>query len=135
MKKRIILLVLVLVGLKGFGQYDPQARTILDNMSDKIRSIESYSADISNALVNEADGINDKFEGKITVKEDMYRLELEEQVVINNGTTVWTYLPDVNEVNIDNYDPDADEIRLQKFMKHIKTATNIYSWEKKQKMV
>ena len=114
MKKRIILLALVLVGLKGFGQYDPQARTILDNMSDKIRSIGSYSADISNSLVNEADGINDKFEGKITVKEDMYRLELEEQVVINNGTTVWTYLPDVNEVNIDNYDPDADEITPSK---------------------
>ena len=32
------------------------------------------------------------------------------QEIINDGTTVWTYLPDVNEVNIDTYAPDDDEI-------------------------
>ena len=115
MKKVIILVALVCVGMASvFAQYDPEARTILDGMSDKIRSINAYSADISNSLINEADGINDKFEGKIVVQSDKYRLELEEQVVINNGTTVWTYLPDVNEVNIDNYDPDEDEITPSK---------------------
>lgn len=115
MKKVIILTALVGVGVvKSFGQYDPQARTILDNMSDKIRSIDAYSADISNSLINEADGINDKFEGKIVVQSEKYKLELDEQVVINNGTTVWTYLPDVNEVNIDNYDPEEDEITPSK---------------------
>ena len=102
MKKVIILVALVCVGMANvFAQYDPEARTILDGMSDKIRSINAYSADISNSLINEADGINDKFEGKIVVQSDKYRLELEEQEVINNGTTVWTYLPDVNEVNIE----------------------------------
>ena len=30
---------------------------------------------------------------------------LPEQEVINNGSTIWTYLPDAKEVNIDNYDP------------------------------
>ncbi|MEM7108979.1 MAG: outer membrane lipoprotein carrier protein LolA [Bacteroidota bacterium] len=115
MKKYAILVVLVCLSATSlFGQYDPQARTILDNMSDKVRSIKAYSADISNTLVNEVDGINDKFEGKIVVQSDKYKLELEEQVVINNGTTVWTYLPDVNEVNIDNYDPDEDEITPSK---------------------
>ncbi|MEM9389832.1 MAG: outer membrane lipoprotein carrier protein LolA [Bacteroidota bacterium] len=115
MKKVIILVAFVSFGMTNvFAQYDPDARTILDNMSDKIRSINAYSADISNSLINEADGINDKFEGKIVVQSDKYRLELDEQVVINNGTTVWTYLPDVNEVNIDNYDPDEDEITPSK---------------------
>ncbi|MEM1405390.1 MAG: outer membrane lipoprotein carrier protein LolA [Bacteroidota bacterium] len=115
MKKVIILVAFVFFGMTNvFAQYDPEARTILDNMSDKIRSINAYSADISNSLINEADGINDKFEGKIVVQSDKYRLELDEQVVINNGTTVWTYLPDVNEVNIDNYDPDEDEITPSK---------------------
>ncbi|MEM9858319.1 MAG: outer membrane lipoprotein carrier protein LolA [Bacteroidota bacterium] len=115
MKKYLILVLVLCVGaINLFGQYDPQARTILDNMSDKVRAIDAYSADISNSLVNEIDGINDTFEGKIIVQADKYKLELDEQVVINNGTTVWTYLPDVNEVNIDNYDPDEDEITPSK---------------------
>ncbi len=114
MKKYIFLVVIGLTGVTAYAQYDPQAREVLDNMSEKIRSINAYSASISNSLVNEVEGINDEFKGKITVKGDMYRLELDEQVVINNGTTVWTYLPDVNEVNIDNYDPDEDEITPSK---------------------
>ena len=114
MKKYLFLMVTWLAGAAAYAQYDPQAREVLDNMSENIRSIGAYSASISNSLVNEAEGINDEFKGKITVKGDMYKLELDEQVVINNGTTVWTYLPDVNEVNIDNYDPDEDEITPSK---------------------
>ena len=107
-------LLLTMLARHSFAQYDPKAREVLDTMSDKIKSIDAYSADISYSLINEVDGINDQFKGKIVVKKDMYKLELPEQVVINNGTTVWTYLPDVNEVNIDNYDPDEDEITPSK---------------------
>ena len=38
----------------------------------------------------------------------MYRLKTDEQEIINNGETVWTYLPDVNEVNIDNFSDEGD---------------------------
>ena len=30
--------------------------------------------------------------------------------IINDGSTVWTYLEEVNEVNIDDYDPDEGDI-------------------------
>ena len=39
-----------------------------------------------------------------------FGLSLDDQEIINNGTTVWTYLPSAKEVNIDNYDPDSDDI-------------------------
>ena len=39
-------------------------------------------------------------QGKVVVKENKYRLILGGQVVINNGETVWTYLPDANGVHI-----------------------------------
>ena len=32
------------------------------------------------------------------------------QEIINNGTTVWTYLPSAKEVNIDNFDAQSDDI-------------------------
>ncbi len=98
----------------SFGQYDPNALKVLDAMSAKYKKIPSYSANITSSLINETEGISEDFSGKIVVKGEMYKLELEEQVVINNGTTVWTYLPDVNEVNIDTYSPDEDEISPSK---------------------
>lgn len=114
MKKYLILLFLVAVGHTLSAQYDQQAKNILDAMSAKYKKIPAYSADITSSLINEVDGINEEFKGEITIMGDMYKLELDEQVVINNGTTVWTYLPDVNEVNIDTYNPDEDEISPSK---------------------
>jgi len=114
MKKLIALALFVLISQASFSQYDQKAKEVLDAMSAKYKKIPAYSANVTSALINEVDGINEEFKGEITVKGDMYKLKLEDQTVINNGNTVWTYLPDVNEVNIDTYDPDEDEISPSK---------------------
>ncbi len=114
MKKLSLLLLCMLTVTVGWAQRDENALKVLDAMSAKYKKIPAYSADITSSLINETEGINEEFGGKITVKGDKYKLELDEQVVINNGETFWTYLPDVNEVNIDNYDPDEDEISPSK---------------------
>lgn len=114
MKKVIFLITFCVFGFASMAQYDQKALDILDAMSAKYKKIPSYSAQFSSSLINETDGINEEFKGKIVVKGEKYLLEMEEQIVINNGVTVWTYLPDANEVNIDNYDPDEDEITPSK---------------------
>ena len=114
MKKTLLVALLGLFTSTAWSQYDADAKRVLDAMSAKYKKIPAYVADISSSLINETDGINEEFKGKISVKGEMFRLELDEQVVINNGTTVWTYLPDVNEVNIDNYDPDEEEMSPSK---------------------
>ncbi len=114
MKKMLIVTLLSLFATSVWSQYDQNALAILDAMSAKYKKIPSYSANITSSLINETEGLNEKFSGKISVKGEKYKLELDEQVVINNGTTVWTYLPDVNEVNIDDYDPEDDEISPSK---------------------
>ena len=110
----LVVALLGLISTTAWSQYDAEAKKVLDAMSAKYKKIPAYVADISSSLVNETDGINEEFKGKISVKGEMFKLELDEQVVINNGTTVWTYLPDVNEVNIDNYDPDEEEMSPSK---------------------
>jgi len=44
------------------------------------------------------------------VQGDKYRLNMGGQEIVNDGETVWTYLEEVNEVNIDNYDPAEGDI-------------------------
>ncbi|QSE97645.1 LolA family protein [Fulvivirga lutea] len=114
MKKILLAVVFGVFATASMAQYDENALAVLDAMSAKYKKIPAYSANITSSLINETEGLNEKFSGKIAVKGEMYKLELEEQLVINNGTTVWTYLPDVNEVNIDNYNPEDDEMSPSK---------------------
>jgi outer membrane lipoprotein-sorting protein len=96
------------------AQYDPKALEILDAMSTKYRSIEAFEANISCTLTNDVDQVNEAFNGKIAVKGDKFRMTLPEQEVINNGVTIWTYLPEAKEVNIDNYDPNSEDVNPSK---------------------
>ncbi len=97
------------------------AKSILDGMSVKYKEIPSFTANIDYTMVNKADGISDTFIGSIAVKGDMFSLKMGGQEIINNGVTVWTYLPDDNEVNIDNHSAEAGDI----------TPSSIYTIYKK----
>lgn len=110
MKNLVLAFFLVFCGIPGYAQYDPKALEILDAMSKKYKAIPAFEANISYTLFNETEKINEEVKGKITVKGDMFRLALKEQEVINNGVTVWTYLPEEKEVNIDNFDPNSDDV-------------------------
>lgn len=114
MKKSLLAIILVAFAKTTFAQYDPKALEILDAMSEKYKKIPAFEANIAYTLTNDIEKISEEFKGKITVKGDKYRLALPEQEVINNGSTIWTYLPDVKEVNIDNYDPESDDINPSK---------------------
>src|SRR5271154_4751739 len=115
MKKLLFAACLMFLVNISFAQYDPKALEILESMSKKYRAIPSFEASFSYTLTNEMEKINEEFKGKMTVKGEKFRLVLPEQEVINNGITVWTYLPDAKEVNVDDADPNSDEINISKF--------------------
>lgn len=114
MKRLIFTLISLFLIQIANAQYDPKALEILDAMSKKYKSIPAFEANIAYTMTNDVEKINEEFKGKITVKGDKFRLALPEQEVINNGTTLWTYLPEAKEVNIDNYDPNSEDINPSK---------------------
>ena len=114
MKKPLLAILPLLLVKLALAQYDPKALETLDAMSKRYKSIPVFEVNLSYSMTNEVEKINEEFKGKITVKGDKYRLVLPEQEVINNGTTLWTYLPEAREVNIDNYDPNSDDINPSK---------------------
>jgi outer membrane lipoprotein carrier protein len=120
MKKIVFALAGALFIKVSVAQYDPKALEVLEAMSKKYKSISSFEATLTSSLVNESANVKDEFKGKITVKGDKYRLELPEQQVYNNGTTVWTYLPEQKEVNIDNFDPKSEELNPSKIFEMYK---------------
>lgn len=92
------------------AQYDPKAKEILDAMSNRYQEIGSFASDFSYSMDNPTQSISEDFEGKIVVEGDKYRLNMGGQEIVNDGNTVWTYLEEVNEVNIDNYEPAEGDI-------------------------
>lgn len=103
------------------AQNDPKAGEILDAMSSRYKSIKGFKADFSYSMESPGSGIKENASGEITVKDNKFHLKLGGQEVINNGSTVWTYIKDANEVTITDYEPDADDI----------TPSNIYTLYKK----
>ncbi len=120
---RGILVVLLSFMGSGFvhGQYDEDAKNILDKMSSKYKSIDSFTASITYSLDNDEDDIHDTFSGRIGIKGSMFRMQADEQEIIINDGNVWTYLADENEVNIDDYSPEEEDV----------TPSNIYTIYKK----
>lgn len=114
MKKLIFAFFALILTFNAFSQYDPKALQILEAMSNKYKNITAFEANIAYTMSNDVEKINEEFKGKITVKGDKFRLALPEQEVINNGATIWTYLPEAKEVNIDNYDPGSEDVNPSK---------------------
>jgi len=114
MKNLVLVCLALILAITASAQYDPKALEILDAMSKRFKSIQSFEANFAYTLTNDVEKVNEEFKGKIAVKGDKFRMILPEQEVINNGATVWTYLPDAKEVNIDNYDPSSDDVNPSK---------------------
>ncbi len=120
MKKLVFAALLMFAGTISYSQYDPKALEILEAMSKKYKEITAFEANLTSGMTNETEGVKEELKGKITVKGDKFRLLLDDQEIINNGTTVWTYLPSAKEVNIDNFDPGSDDVNPTKIFEMYK---------------
>src|SRR5690606_30863955 len=100
MKKTMLLLATLLLVLHSFGQDDPKSKAIVDALIAKNKSYKSFDADFTSRLVNTSSKLDLKQEGNIKVKDRKFRLTLLDNIVINDGTVLWTYSKKTNEVSM-----------------------------------
>ncbi len=109
MKTIIALLTAALIfPITAGAQTDKKAKAILDEVSIKTKSFKTIRIDFTYQMENKAQKINDSFKGTIISKGDSYKLTFSGQEVISNGKTVWTFLKDANEVQINNVSHDEE---------------------------
>ncbi len=116
-------LLIVLVGLFGVAvaQIDQKAKDILDRMSEKYQNIPVYKTNFIYRLTNKVENVDEQFSGEIMVKGEKYVLMMSDQEIYNDGETIWTYIKEANEVNVDYYMPNEGDL----------SPNNIYSAYKK----
>lgn len=98
--------------MQAHAQYDPAALAVLDAMSSKYKKVEAFKASFSQKLTNESAGLDETISGDIAVKGDMYVLDVAGQKIFNDGTDIYTFNAEANEVTISSYDPEESEITL-----------------------
>ncbi|HRH37827.1 MAG TPA: outer membrane lipoprotein carrier protein LolA [Flavobacteriales bacterium] len=100
MKNALLLFASLLINLTATAQDDPKSKAIVDRLMTQAKTWTSFEADFSSRLQNTKDKLDVKQEGNMKVKGKKFRLQLEKNTVINDGTTLYTYSKETNEVTL-----------------------------------
>lgn len=97
--------LLIALGTTLFAQ-DQVAKDVLDRLSETTKSYKNMTVGFDFIFENKNQNINEKQKGILVLQEEMFRLEMDEQIIINDGESQWIYLADMNEVQIMEHDPE-----------------------------
>ncbi len=112
MSKFIIIILLSIIPERSLSQDNKIALDYLNSMSDKYKKMKGFTSSFTYSMQNLTENITDSFDGTISVKDEKYVLSIEGQKIINDSKTVWTYIEELNEVTISNFDPSEQEISI-----------------------
>ena len=110
MRKTLILILSMVTTLISAQTKDQKAISLLDEVSAKTKSYKSVKADFSYKMENKQAKINEEKQGTLLLSGDKYRLTVAGQVVISDGKTIWTYIEESNEVQINNLENKDDAL-------------------------
>lgn len=103
MKKIAWMLSLAFVmALPATAQKDQRAQSILDAMSKYYKSLKSYQASFT--FASAGGGSKESYKGDLTVKDAKFHLLLGGQEIFTDGKTMYTYVKESNEVNVQDYE-------------------------------
>ncbi|MFP4470569.1 MAG: LolA family protein [Bacteroidales bacterium] len=81
---------------------DKQATEILNVVTQKTKAYDDIRLEFEYRMENPDANINEVTEGTAVVSGDKYRLNIAGQTVISDGETVWTVIPDAEEVQVND---------------------------------
>jgi len=100
----------MLISVVAVAQGDKKAEKLLEEVINHTSSYKNFKSDLSYTMVNVEMGIDEKKTGVIFVEGDSYRIEMEGQIIISDGKTIWTYIVDSEEVLVSDVDESDESI-------------------------
>jgi len=120
MKKILFLSAILFFGISLLAQEnekgDKKSIAIVDKFTAKIEAHKSFRVQFSYKMENEEAGIDESTDGILTVMGNMYTLDIAGQKVICDGETVWTYIEDAEEVQINSLEESEESISPNKLL-------------------
>ncbi|MCX6251160.1 MAG: outer membrane lipoprotein carrier protein LolA [Bacteroidetes bacterium] len=114
---KLLIIPFLLSVLTGFSQTrDQKAVSLLDEVSAKTKAYKSIKAEFSYTMENKQAKINEVKTGSLLIQGDKYRLSVAGQIVICDGKTIWTYIQESNEVQINNLNEKDEALTPSKLL-------------------
>lgn len=119
--RKLITSSLILLSSTIFAQ-DQIAKETLERLNTTTRSYENLTINFEfnykwgNPDNKKAMQIDESFNGILITKGDKFLLEVNNQIIINDGETQWIYLADMNEVQIINNSPEDNMMNPNKLL-------------------
>jgi outer membrane lipoprotein-sorting protein len=119
--KKLIILILSLSFFGAYSQKDQKASDILDQVSTKTKAYKSIKADFSYRMENAKAKINEEKQGSLLLSGDKYKMQASGQTVICDGKTIWTFMPESNEVQVNSLDNKDEALTPSKLLSNYNT--------------
>lgn len=117
MRRMTIVLAALALGLCAMPGLAQNAQEVLEKVRKKYNSIKDIELTFTQRVTFEMARIEQNTEGTLFLKkENNYRIELEEQTIVTNGKTVWSYSVQNNQVLIDNFKPDEQALSPERIL-------------------
>lgn len=133
MKNITLTIIAILFSAICLAQQDPAAKAILDQLAGKTKSYTTIKSDILYRLEDKKEGNEITKQGNITIKGNKYILNLTDAEIYFDGTTMWNYLPEPNEVNVT--EPDVENATEESFLENPKLLFEIYNKNFKYRLI
>ncbi|MDL2262704.1 outer membrane lipoprotein carrier protein LolA [Bacteroidales bacterium OttesenSCG-928-I21] len=104
MKIATNILAVIFLTLSGviYSQNKDNAIMLLDDVNEKIDKYTSLKLEFTMFVENGQNGERFPYPGNAIYKDGNYKLDMMGQIIFSDGKTNWTYLKDIDEVNITN---------------------------------
>jgi len=110
MFNRTILLFLFLLSGAIFAQSaPPTAASVLEKTAQKYNALATFSFNFTVTVEAKEKKLHN-FEGILLVKKEKYYLTFEDQIIANDGVTMWNYQKNTNEASI--FEAEDDEFAM-----------------------
>lgn len=101
----LILLTVLFSAQAAFAQTsDQNAVKLLKSVSQKYSAYKTMQMDVTLTIENLESKSKETKTGKVYGKGNMFKAEMGNQMIMSDGKTLWTYLKDVNEVQISDFE-------------------------------
>ncbi len=104
---KLLAALLLIISNTLFAQ-DQVAKDVLDKLSTTTKAYENMTIAFDFSFENTSQNIKETQKGTLVLQDNSFRVEMDEQTIINNGTDQWVYLADMNEVQIMEHDPEDE---------------------------
>lgn len=127
--KKLIFLFSILISTGLTAQNSDKAKSLLNDVSSKVKSYDNMVIDFKYALENTAENVSQETRGDVSIKGDKYVLNLMGTTQMFDGKKIYTIIPEDEEINISTYvEEDSNNITPSKMFSFYEEGYN-YKWD------